>query len=67
MFPDKHPEGLSTTLAAFKRDLQFAWRWEILVEGYVEKDSRGVPSHGVGVFLSARPEIKKRMCAGICS
>jgi uncharacterized short protein YbdD (DUF466 family) len=24
MFPDIHPEGLSTTLAAFKKDLQFA-------------------------------------------
>jgi hypothetical protein len=37
MFPDKKPESLSTTLAAFKKDLQFARRWAILVQGYVEK------------------------------
>jgi hypothetical protein len=68
MFPDKHPEGLSTTLAAFKKDLRFARRWAIWVQGYVEKkDGRGVPGLSVGVFLVAGPEIKRIMCARISS
>jgi len=67
MFLDIKPKSLSTILAAFKKDLQFARRWAILVEGYVEKDGCGVPGLGVGAFLGARPEIMKRMCAGLCS
>jgi hypothetical protein len=68
MFPDKHPESLSTTLAAFKKDLQFARRWAIWVQGYVEKkDGLGVPGLSVGVFLVAGPEIKRMMCARISS
>jgi hypothetical protein len=65
LFPDKHLEGLSTTLAAFKKDLQFAQRWAIWVQGYVEEnDERRVPGLSVGVFLVAGPEIKKMMCGG---
>ena len=68
MFPDIRPEDLSTTLAAFKKDLQFARRWEIWVQGYVEeKDKRKVPGLSVGVFLVAGPEIKRMMCARISS
>ena len=64
MFLDKHPADLSTTLAVFKRDLQFARRWAIWVQGYVEKkDDRGVPGLSVGAFLVAGPEIKRMMCA----
>jgi hypothetical protein len=37
MFPDGHPETLLTAPAALKKDLQFARRWAIWVEGYVEK------------------------------
>jgi hypothetical protein len=66
MFPDKHLEDLSTTLAAFKKDFQFARRWAIWVQGYVEKkDGRGIPGLSVGVFLVAGPGIKKMMCARI--
>ena len=37
MFPDTHPETLSTAPAALKKDLQFARRWAVAVEGYHEK------------------------------
>jgi hypothetical protein len=68
MFLDKHPVSLSKTLAAFKKDLQFAQRWAIWVQGYVKKkDDREVPSLSVGVFFVARPETKRMMCARISS
>jgi hypothetical protein len=66
MFPDKHLESLSTSLAAFKKDLQFARRWAIMVQGYVENNGCRVPGLRVGFFLCASTEIKKKMCAGIC-
>jgi hypothetical protein len=67
MFLDKHLEGLSTTLATFKKDLQFAQRWAILVLGYADRDGHWVSSLSVGVFLGASLKIKKKMCVGIYS
>ena len=60
MFPDGHPETLLAALAALKKDLQFARRWAIWVEGYDKKDGL-VPGLGVGVGLLVGLEIKKRM------
>jgi hypothetical protein len=65
MFPDKHLNDLSTEQAALKKDLQFARRWAILVEGYVEKKGGLVPGLSVGVVLLVGLEIKKRMCERI--
>ena len=62
MFPDGHPEILVTALAALKKDLQFARRWAIWVEGYVEKKDGLVPGLGVRVGLLVGLEIKKTMC-----
>jgi hypothetical protein len=65
MFPDGQPETLLAALAAIKKDLQFARRWAIWVEGYNEKKDGLVPGLGVGVSLLVRLEIKKRMCRWI--
>jgi len=40
MLLDKNPEGLSTTLAVFKRDLQFAQRPDVQVEAGCQLVSR---------------------------
>ena len=65
MFPDGHPEALLTAPAALKKDLQFARRWAIWLDGYVEKKDGLVPGLGVRVNLLVGPEIKKRMCVCI--
>jgi len=65
MFPDRHPETLLAAPAALKKDLQFARRWAIWVEGYDEKKDGLVPGLGVGVGLLVGLEIKKRMCGWI--
>jgi hypothetical protein len=66
LFPDGDPETLLATPAALKKDLQFARRWAIWVQGYVEKkDGLVVPGLGVGVGLLVGLEIKKRMCGWI--
>jgi hypothetical protein len=61
MFPDGNPETLLAALAALKKDLQFARRWAIWVDGYVEKNDCLVPGLGIGVSLLVGLEIKKRM------
>ena len=61
IFLDGHLETLLTVPAAPKKDLQFARRWAIWVEGYVKKKDGLVPGLGVGVGLLVRLEIKKRM------
>ncbi|KAH6668373.1 hypothetical protein B0J14DRAFT_600566 [Halenospora varia] len=61
IFPDGHPETLLAAPAALKKDLQFARRWAIWVEGYVEKNDGLVPGLGVGVGLLVGMEIKKRI------
>jgi hypothetical protein len=65
MFPDGHPETLLAASAALKKDLQFARRWAIWVEGYDEKKDGRVPGLGIGVSLLIGLEIKKRMCGWI--
>jgi hypothetical protein len=65
IFPDSHSETLLAAPAALKKDLQFARRWAIWVEGYDEKKDGPVPGLGVGVGLLIGPEIKKRMCGWI--
>jgi len=62
MFPDYSPELFSEAKAALKYDLQFARRWAILINGFVESDGTKIPGLGVGVFLVHGPEIKKKMC-----
>lgn len=64
MFPDGHPETLLAT-PALKKDLQFARRWAIWIEGYDEKRDGLVPGLGVGVGLLVGLEMKKRMCGWI--
>jgi hypothetical protein len=65
LFPDGHPKTLLAAPAALKKDLQFARRCAIWVEGYVEKKDCLVPGLGVGVGLLVGPEIKMRMCGWI--
>ena len=66
MFPDGDPETLLAAPAALKKYLQFARRWAIWVQGYIEKkDDLVVPGLGVGVVLLVGLEIKKRMCGWI--
>ena len=67
MFPDGHAETLLAAPAALKKDLQFARRWAIWVEGYEDKTDGLVSGLGVGVGLLAGLEIKKRMWEWISS
>jgi len=54
MFPDSHPETLLTApaAAALKKELQFARRWAIWVEGYVDKKDGLVPGLGSELVCS---------------
>ena len=61
MFPDHPPELFSEAKAALKYDLQFARRWAILINGFVESDGTKIPGLGLGVFLVHGSKIKKKM------
>lgn len=65
LFPDQNINALLVEQAALKKDLQFARRWAIWVDGYAEKKGSLVPGLGVGVGLLVGQEIKKRMCERI--
>src|SRR5205814_6384140 len=50
MFPDTSPKSFSAALAALKKDLQFARRWAIFVDGFSEKkDGPKIAGLGAGV------------------